>query len=115
MTSALQINVFFAAIHFVKNITSLEAGYILRCIAGVVPLGMGCAQMPHFHTEITKNKIQRIFDEIGKTTGFVGLARLDSEITACLTKSFRRRQGGAPPRVARSWDRGGDAEPRRGG
>ncbi len=23
--------------------------YILRCIAGGVPLGMGCAQMPHFH------------------------------------------------------------------
>ena len=23
--------------------------YILRCIAGGVPLGMGCARMPHFH------------------------------------------------------------------
>jgi hypothetical protein len=26
-----------------------------------------------------------------------------------MPKSFRQRQGGAPPRVARSWDRDGDA------
>ena len=42
----------------------------------------------------------------------MGLAVLDSDIMACLPKSFRRRQG-APPHVARSRDRGGAAATRR--
>ena len=40
---------------------ALSGHHILRCIAGGVPLGMGCARMPHFHKiKKTLNKVQRI-------------------------------------------------------
>ncbi len=58
------------------------------------------------------NKVQRIFDVVEKTCWLRGAAVLNSEMMACIPKSFRRRQGGAPPRVARSWDRGGAAATR---
>ena len=87
---------------------------ILRCIAGGVPLGMGCARMPYFTSKKLKTRYKESLMSSTKPASCVELAVLDSEIMACLPSPFRRQQGGAPPHVMRSWDRGGTAAPRRG-
>ena len=75
-----------------------------------------CANASFSHVK-PKNKVQEIIDVYSRTpAGCVGWQFLIPQSWRAYRRAtFRRRQGGAPLRVARSWDRGGAAAPQRGG